>query len=75
MQIDQEVDASGLACPMPIVKTKKALSGMNVGQVLKVKSTDPGSLTDLPLFAEQMGHELLQQSKEGDAYVFWLKKA
>ena len=75
MNFDKDVDASGLACPLPIVKTKKALAGMSAGQVLRVVSTDSGSATDMPIFAEQTGNELLAAADEGGRYVFFLRKA
>ena len=75
MNFDKEFDASGLACPMPIVKTKKSLSDMASGQVLKVLATDPGSVCDMAAFAEQTGNALLQQSEEGGKFVFFLRKA
>jgi tRNA 2-thiouridine synthesizing protein A len=75
MHFDQELDASGLACPLPIVKTKKALATLASGQVLRVISTDAGSVADMPTFAEQMGHALLSSSEEAGRYVFWLRKA
>lgn len=74
MQFDKEFDASGLACPMPIVKTKKALAGMEAGQVLRVLATDPGSVCDMAAFAEQTGNPLLSSGEEGGKYVFFLKK-
>ena len=75
MNFDQEFDASGLSCPLPIVKTKKSLAGMASGQVLKVVATDPGSVADMQAFAEQTGNALLQSGQEGGKYVFFLKKA
>lgn len=75
MHFDQELDASGLACPLPIVKTKKAMAALGSGQVLRVISTDAGSVADMPAFAEQMGHALLSSGEESGRYVFWLKKA
>ena len=75
MNYDKEFDASGLACPMPIVKTKKSLADMASGQVLRVIATDPGSVADMQAFAEQTGHALLSSSQEGGKYVFMLKKA
>jgi tRNA 2-thiouridine synthesizing protein A len=75
MNFDKEFDASGLACPLPIVKTKKALADMAPGQVLRVIATDPGSVCDMAAFAEQTGHGLLQSGEEGGKYVFLLKKA
>jgi tRNA 2-thiouridine synthesizing protein A len=75
MQFDKEFDASGLACPLPIVKTKKSLNDMTPGQVLRVVSTDPGSVCDMAAFAEQTGNALLESGEEGGKYVFFLKKA
>jgi tRNA 2-thiouridine synthesizing protein A len=75
MNFDKEFDASGLACPLPIVKTKKALSDMAPGQVLRVISTDPGSVCDMAAFAEQTGNQLLEQASENKKYVFFLRKA
>ncbi len=75
MNFDKEYDASGLACPLPIVKTKKALGDMSSGQVLRVVATDPGSQADMAAFAEQTGHRLLEQSVQGNRFVFYLKKA
>ena len=75
MNFDKEFDASGLACPLPIVKTKKALADMASGAVLKVVATDPGSVCDMAAFAEQTGNALLEQGEEGGKYVFFLKKA
>ena len=74
MEFNKEYDASGLACPLPIVKTKKALSDMTSGQVLKVTTTDPGSVCDMAAFAEQTGNPLLSSGEEGGKYVFFLKK-
>lgn len=74
MHYDKEFDASGLACPMPIVKTKKSLADMAAGQVLRVVATDPGSVCDMQAFAEQTGNELLSSTTESGKYVFLLKK-
>ncbi|MCU0918920.1 MAG: sulfurtransferase TusA family protein [Burkholderiaceae bacterium] len=75
MNYDKEFDASGLACPLPIVKTKKALNDMASGQVLRVVATDPGSVCDMAAFAEQTGNQLLEQSTQDKKFVFFLKKA
>jgi len=74
MNIDKELDTRGLTCPMPIVKTKKALLAMADGQVLKVVATDPGSVSDMQAFAEATGHELLASEVLGKEFVFFLKK-
>ena len=75
MNFDKELDARGLNCPMPILKTKKSLADMSSGQVLRVVATDPGSVWDMAAFAEQTGNALLQSGTEGGKYVFFLKKA
>lgn len=72
--IDQELDTSGLTCPMPILKAKKALAGMASGQVLKVITTDPGALRDFQAFAQQTGHALLSQQQEGAQAVHFLRR-
>jgi TusA-related sulfurtransferase len=70
----QTLDASDLACPMPIIKTKKALDGMKVGEILKMISTDPGSVSDVQAWTSKTGHELLSHEESGGTYVFYIKK-
>ena len=72
---DSTLDCSGMACPMPILKTKKAIDGLQVGQVLKMISTDPGSVSDVQAWAEKTGHALLGHEKDGDKFVFFIKRA
>lgn len=72
---DQELDARGLNCPLPILRAKKALKDLGVGQVLRIVATDPGSVKDFEAFAEQTGNELLESSESGDEFHFLLKKA
>jgi len=74
MNFNKEFDASGLSCPLPIVKTKKALVDMESGQVLKVISTDCGSVKDMQAFADQTGNSLLSTTEEGGKYIFFMKK-
>jgi tRNA 2-thiouridine synthesizing protein A len=74
MNFDKEYDASGLSCPLPILKTKKALADMASGQVLKVISTDSGSVKDMQAFSDQTGNSLLSTAEEGGKYVFFMKK-
>jgi len=74
VNFDKELDARGLACPLPIVKTRKALNELSTGQVLKVSATDSGSIADMKAFSEQTGNELLASSQEGGVYVFYLKR-
>ena len=74
MNIDVELDTRGLNCPLPILKAKKALTAMTSGQVLKVVSTDTGSLRDFAAFAKQTGNELLSQTTEGSDFIHVLKR-
>ena len=74
MNIDKEIDTSGLNCPLPILKAKKALTDMQSGQVLKVIATDPGSWRDFEAFAKQTGNELVFQEKADAHFVFGLKR-
>jgi tRNA 2-thiouridine synthesizing protein A len=74
MQIDRELDARGLNCPLPILKAKKALSEMESGQVLRIVATDTGSLRDFAAFSKQTGHALLEQQTLGAEFVHVLKR-
>lgn len=74
MHIDKEIDTSGLNCPLPILKAKKALSELESGQVLKVIATDGGSLRDFQAFAKQTGNELLEQQTVGMAFIHVLRR-
>lgn len=74
MNFDKELNARGLSCPLPIVKTKKSLNDMQPGQVLKVISTDCGSVKDMAAFAEQTGNTLLSQEEVNGEYVFYMQK-
>ena len=73
MQVDKELDAKGLNCPLPILRAKKALAEMQSGQVLKIVATDPGSVKDFQAFAKQTGHTLLEQSEADKVYTFFMK--
>ena len=72
---DQELDASGLNCPLPILRAKKTLSGMDAGQTLHIIATDPGSVKDFDAFANQTGNELMESKEEGGKFHFLIKKA
>ena len=74
MDFIKDLDARGLNCPLPILKTKKALAEMSSGEVLRVQATDPGSVRDFQAFAKQTGNELVQQDKEGDVFIFFMKR-
>ena len=74
MQFDKELDARGLNCPLPILRTKKALTDMNSGQVLKVLATDPGSVKDFQAFSKQTGNALLSSDTANNEFIFFMKK-
>ena len=74
-KVDQELDARGLLCPMPVVKTAKAMKELDLGQVLKVMATDRGSITDMPAWAETTGNELLEWHEEDDVFVYLIRKS
>ena len=74
MNIDKEIDTSGLNCPLPILKAKKALTDLQSGQTLKVIATDPGSWRDFEAFARQTGNELVSQEKTETNFVYVLKR-
>jgi len=74
MNIDKEIDTRGLNCPLPILKAKKALSEMASGEVLKVLSTDPGSVRDFQAFAKQTGNELMAQTTHGADFIHVLTR-
>ncbi|HJL53346.1 MAG: sulfurtransferase TusA family protein [Arenicellales bacterium] len=71
---DQELDARGLNCPLPILRAKKTLNTMSGGQILKIMATDPGSVKDFEAFAKQTGNELLDSSELDGEFHFMLKK-
>ncbi|MGB3918406.1 sulfurtransferase TusA family protein [Thiothrix litoralis] len=70
----QELDARGLNCPLPILRTKKAMNGLASGEILKVIATDPGSVKDMEAFCKQTGNEMVSTSQEGSDYTFMIKK-
>ena len=71
---DQVLDCSGLLCPMPIVKTSKAMEVLDTGQILKMIATDAGSPPDIEAWSRQTGNELLLSTAEGEKFVFFLRK-
>ena len=74
MNFDKELNARGLSCPLPIVKTKKSLADMTSGQVLRVVATDVGSIKDMQAFADQTGNTLLSSTEENGEYIFFMQK-
>lgn len=74
MESTQILDAKGMACPMPIVKTKKTMDNLNSGDILEVHATDKGSQGDLTAWVKSGGHELVKETVEDDVFKFWIKK-
>jgi tRNA 2-thiouridine synthesizing protein A len=74
MHFDKELDARGLNCPLPILRTKKALADLTSGQVLKVLATDPGAVKDFEAFSRQTGHQLLSHAEERKEFTFYMRK-
>lgn len=74
MNSDKMLDAKGLACPMPIVKTRKAMNDLQTGQVLEVHVTDKGAKADLAAWSKSGGHELVETGEENDILKFWIRK-
>jgi len=72
--IHKELDTRGLNCPLPILKAKKALADMASGDVLKVVSTDPGSMRDFQAFAKQTGNDLVEQTSVADEFIHLLRR-
>lgn len=74
MEADRDLDVRGLNCPLPILRTKKALAEMETGQVLKVTATDPGSVKDFEAFARQTGNLLLEREAAEGIFTYWLRR-
>jgi len=74
-EFDQELDACGLNCPLPILRAKKTLGKMDSGQVLRIIATDPGSVKDFEAFSKQTGNELLDSHEEEGRFFFLMRKA
>ncbi|MCP4702466.1 MAG: sulfurtransferase TusA family protein [Gammaproteobacteria bacterium] len=72
---DKELDASGLNCPLPILRAKKTLNGMESGHILHIIATDPGSVKDFEAFCKQTGNVLMESGEEGGKYSFLIKKS
>lgn len=71
---DLELDARGLNCPLPILRAKKSIQSLSVGQVLRIVSTDPGSVKDFEAFCKQTGNELVDSAQDGGEYAFNIRK-
>ncbi len=73
-EFNEELDARGLNCPLPILRAKKAINGLEVAQTLKIIATDPGSVKDFEAFCKQTGNELMSTAEDGGEYTFFIKK-
>jgi len=69
-----ELDCRGLSCPLPIIKTKKAIDALAVGDTLKMIASDPGSINDMAAWAAKTGHQMLDQNRQGDDFIFYIRK-
>lgn len=74
IKVDQTLDAKGLNCPLPILKTKKMLMGLAKSQILKVETTDPGSQNDMASWAKRTGNEILKIEQVSGTFIFYIKK-
>jgi tRNA 2-thiouridine synthesizing protein A len=74
IEFDLEVDASGLLCPLPLLRLKKGMNQIEKGDVIKIIATDPAAHLDIGVYAEQAGHVLLEQIKDDSRQIFYLRK-
>lgn len=74
MSTQTHLDVKGLLCPLPVLKARKALSGLQPGAVLEVEATDPAAVIDVPHFCNETGHTLLSQSESGGVYTFRIQR-
>jgi len=75
IKVDQVLDAKGLSCPLPILKTKKAVEALTKDQVLKVETTDPGSKNDMASWAKRTGNEVMKVEEGSGTFTFYIKKS
>ena len=73
-EFDNEINCEGLNCPLPILKTKKAIDGMLSGQILKMTSTDPGSVSDMDSWTKRTGNNLVSHAEDSSVHTFIIKK-
>ena len=74
LKADKTLDCSGMLCPVPVIKTSKAIKEVQVGEVLQMIATDPGAPADMEAWSRQTGNELLDSHKEGDKFVFYFRR-
>lgn len=75
MEFNQELDASGLLCPEPVMMLHEKMPDMESGEVLKVIATDPSTTRDIPQFCRFLGHALLHQEEQGEVFVYFIRRA
>jgi len=73
--VAEKLDTRGMNCPLPILKTRKAINQINAGEILEVTTTDPGSVKDMAMFCEQTGNRLVASNEAESAFVFLIEKA
>ncbi|MEK6690100.1 MAG: sulfurtransferase TusA family protein [Nitrospirota bacterium] len=71
---DSVIDCRGMNCPMPVLKVKKAVDDLQVGQILRLEATDPGTKADIPAWAKRTGNEVLSMAEEGGIFIYYVKK-
>ena len=74
IKVDSELDCRGLSCPLPVLKTKKAIQALDAGQVLKMICTDQGSKKDMSSWSDRTGNPILKSEEDGGEFTFWLQK-
>ena len=74
MEWHEDIDAIGLLCPLPVLKARKRLKGMEAGQILRLVATDPAAVVDVPHFCFESGNELVSQTDEGDTQIYLIRK-
>ena len=74
LKADKTLDCTGMLCPVPVIKTSKAIKELQVGQVLQMVATDPGAPADMEAWSRQTGNDLLDSHKEGDKFVFYFRR-
>lgn len=74
LNVAQQLDCKGLNCPLPVLKTKKAVDAMEVGQILEMVSSDPGSIPDMAAWSRKTGHEIVESKEEDGVYWYYIRK-
>lgn len=75
VQVDKVLDVKGLSCPLPVIKLSKAIKEIEIGQVVEMLATDPGSQPDMDAWVKNTGHELVESAVDGDIFRFWIRRA